>query len=385
MKPKRQLFSGFVAITLAAPAFGETIYSNLQDIAIPTDFTGVTLNLEGGTINPFFGGVGVANNDLLQPVRSGSGQLDTILNLSIGSVIDAGDVYATGYGGSQTHLGTTFTAGQEGIIGFQLNGTDYGWMRVVFTGNEAGAVIKDWAYDDSGMPMVVGRVNQSAADAGTQLVTLSPGTGESFALGSLISDTGGNVNSVLKTGAGTTILTQSNTYTGTTSVSNGTLVVDGNISTSALTTVDSGATLAGSGTTGNLTVASGGTLAPGSGIDTLGVAGDLTLELGSISNFEIDTTGNISDLVVSSALLTFGGTLNVTNIGGTLLNGDTFNLFDWGSTSGAFSSVNLPGLDTGLTWDQSNLYVNGQIAVVPEPAAALLGGLGLLALLRRRR
>ena len=385
MKPNPRFISGCFALALTVPVTADTIYSNLLDTPIPTGFTGITLNINGGTINPFFGGVGVANNNLFQPVRTGTGNLDSLSNISIGSTINVANIFSTGAGGSQTHLGTTFTAGQEGNIGFRLNGTDYGWMRVVFTGNTSGAVIKDWAYDNSGQAIVVGRVNQSAASGGAQLVTLSPGTGESFALGSVISNTGGNTNSVLKTGAGTTTLTQSNSYTGTTSVSNGKLVVNGNISTSILTTVNSGGTLAGSGTIGNLSVLSGGTLSPGSGIDDLGVAGDMTLVDGSFSEFEINTSGDISDLVTASNLLTFGGTLNVTNIGGTLINGDTFNLFDWGSTSGSFSRVNLPGLDGGLSWDQSNLYVNGQITVVPEPAAALLGGLGMLALMRRRR
>ena len=385
MKPNPRFISGCFALALTVPVTADTIYSNLLDTPIPTGFTGITLNINGGTINPFFGGVGVANNNLFQPVRTGTGNLDSLSNISIGSTINVANIFSSGAGGSQTHLGTTFTAGQEGNIGFRLNGSDYGWMRVVFTGNTSGAVIKDWAYDNSGQAIVVGRVNQSAASGGAQLVTLSPGTGESFALGSVISNTGGNTNSVLKTGAGTTTLTQSNSYTGTTSVSNGKLVVNGNISTSILTTVNSGGTLAGSGTIGNLSVLSGGTLSPGSGIDDLGVAGDMTLVDGSFSEFEINTSGDISDLVTASNLLTFGGTLNVTNIGGTLIDGDTFNLFDWGSTSGSFSRVNLPGLDGGLSWDQSNLYVNGQITVVPEPAAALLGGLGMLALMRRRR
>ena len=83
--------------------------------------------------------------------------------------------------------------------------------------------------------------------------------------------------------------------------------------------------------------------------------------------------------------MTFGGTLNVNNVGGALVNGDTFDLFNWGSTSGTFSAVNLPGLDPGLTWDDTALYTTGTITVVPEPRAALLGGLGMLALLRRRR
>ena len=88
----------------------------------------------------------------------------------------------------------------------------------------------------------------------------------------------------------------------------------------------------------------------------------------------------------ATAAMAFGGTLSVTNIGAALANGDVFNLFDWGTTaSGMFSTVSLPGLTGDLTWDQSKLYTNGTISVVPEPDAALLGGLGVLMLLRRRR
>ncbi|MEI7909606.1 MAG: autotransporter-associated beta strand repeat-containing protein [Verrucomicrobiota bacterium] len=231
MKSHRPFLSIGIAVSLIAPAVGDTIYSNLLDTPISTDFTGVTLNIAGGSINPFFGGVAVANNNLLQPVRSSTGNLAAIANLSAGSVIDASAMFATGFGGSQTHLGTTFTAGQEGNIGFQLNGSNYGWLRVVFTNNTGGAVIKDWAYDNSGQPVVVGRVHQGAVATGTQLVTLSPGSGESFVLGSALANTGGNVNSLIKAGAGTVTLSQVSTYTGNTTVNAGTLIVAANSAT----------------------------------------------------------------------------------------------------------------------------------------------------------
>ena len=137
-------------LSLLLPAAADTVYSNFQNITIPTDFTGVTVSVAGGTINPFFGGVGVANNNLLQPLRVGTGNLDKLLNLSVGSTIDVSSLYlSAGSGGSVSHLGSTFTAGQEGYFGFKLNAADYGWMRVVFTGNTAGAVIEDWANDNS--------------------------------------------------------------------------------------------------------------------------------------------------------------------------------------------------------------------------------------------
>lgn len=189
-------------------------------------------------------------------------------------------------------------------------------------------------------------------------------------------------------GTGTTILNSTTGYTGATDVFGGNLIINGNTSTSLLTTVKTGATLGGTGTVGAVVVDSSGIFAPGdSGIESINVNGNLTLSSGSFSNFEISTAGDIADLAISSALLTFGGTLNVTRIGGALVAGDTFNLFDWSSATGTFSTVNLPSLDTGLEWDQSSLYSNGQISVaaIPEPSAALLGGLAVLALLRRRR
>jgi len=99
-------------------------------------------------------------------------------------------------------------------------------------------------------------------------------------------------------------------------------------------------------------------------------------------------------IMVYGTLILDGGALNVLYLGGfTAHAGNVFDLFDWGSLSGTFGEVHLPGLSSGLTWDLSRLYVDGSISVraltapVPEPEtyAMLLAGLGLVGWQLRRR
>lgn len=195
---------------------------------------------------------------------------------------------------------------------------------------------------------------------------------------------GSGTGALTKSGAGTLTISGSNSYTGATTVSAGILLINGSLSSSSAVTVNGG-TLGGSGgSVGSVTVNSGGTFAPGNSIGTLVIDGDLVLA--GTSNFEINAATNAADLAIVSANLLFGGALNVTNLAGTLSGGQSFELFQWGTTSGSFSSVSLPALSGGLSWDQSNLYSAGVIAVIPEPSAAtLLASLGSLLVLRRRR
>lgn len=192
--------------------------------------------------------------------------------------------------------------------------------------------------------------------------------------------------SVSKIGSGTLTMNGANEYTGPTNVTAGTLVVNGSLGNTT-TTIGSNGTLKGAGSIAGATSVLG-TLAPGNSIGTLGFGS--SLDLLGISNFEIDPTlglGLNADLADVTGALTYGGTLNVLYGGSSsnFANGMVFNLFDAGSFAGSFSSINLPDLTgTGLSW-QDNLLSNGTLVVVPEPRAALLGGLGMLALLRRRR
>jgi autotransporter-associated beta strand protein len=207
--------------------------------------------------------------------------------------------------------------------------------------------------------------------------------GNDVTVGTALNSTDG---SLTKEGTGTLTLTTGGSYNGATSVNGGTLVVNGNISTSAVT-VASGATLSGIGTVGSTTV--NGTFAPGNSIGTLEITG--TLSLNNIANFEINPTNGIgfnrsSDLANVSGAINYDGTLNVLygGLASDFTHGMVFNLFDGSGYFGSFDTLNLPSLTGDLSW-QNNLLTDGTLVVIPEPSAALLGGLGLLALLRRRR
>lgn len=205
----------------------------------------------------------------------------------------------------------------------------------------------------------------------------------------------GGIISVVKQDAGKWILTDTNGYTGTTDVTAGTLVVNGNISTSSLTTVSSGATLGGSGTVGALTVLDGGTLAPGNSPGTLNT-GTISLADTSALVFELNPTDftvgtNINDLISVTGNLTLDGILNVAATSGDFLAataGTTWRLFEYNGTltDNVVSFGSMPSLGGGLVWEIDTAIV-GQVnlVVIPEPGAALLGSFGLILLLRRRR
>lgn len=208
----------------------------------------------------------------------------------------------------------------------------------------------------------------------------------------------GATSGLTKTGAGTMILDATASHTGATTVSAGTLVINGNISTST-TTVQSGATLGGSGTVGSLIVLEGGTVAPGNSPGILNTgdydqAGTLSLELdgttaGTGGHDQINVTGNV----------TLSGLLTAT-VGYTPVNGDLlFILANDGedAINGTFSgiahlsTITLDGTDWQISYQADSTgetFTGGNdiaLMAVPEPGAALIGGLGMLLLLRRRR
>jgi hypothetical protein len=114
-----------------------------------------------------------------------------------------------------------------------------------------------------------------------------------------------------------------------------------------------------------------GTFAPGLSPTILSV-GNVALSPTSTLIMELGGTspGSGYDQILSSAALAFDGTLQVALINGfSPVAGQSFNLFDWLTTSDTFDSLQLPTL-AGLAWDTSQLYTTGVLSLA---AAGLLG------------
>jgi fibronectin-binding autotransporter adhesin len=218
-------------------------------------------------------------------------------------------------------------------------------------------------------------------------------------LNGVISESGGSFG-LTKTNVGSYALSAVNTYSGTTFVAQGKLILadSGSIANSKLVNIASGATfdasqrtdgtltltanqtLSGFGTvTGAVVAASGSTVAPGSSstIGTLTFASNVTLAGTNAMKLNHDLA--TSDQLSSSGIITLGGTLSLTNISGSLAAGDTFKLFNAppGNYSGAFTSIVPATPGAGLTWDTNNLVVNGTLSISGGPAGPSITGASL--------
>ena len=242
-----------------------------------------------------------------------------------------------------------------------LNTTGYGNCVVNLTTTNISA------YQTGGGAVAFGALSSPVFVAGTTPPKLTSGA---WTVGAKNTNTTftGNISgtSVTKVGTGTWTLTGSNYYTGPTTISGGTLMVNGdNAAASGNVTVANTATLAGTGGIGGATtVQSGGKLSPGNNaIGTLTFSGNLTFNSGSTAFIEINKTAATKDLADTGGTLTYGGTLQVTNLSGPLTNGDSFKIFDAAAYTGSFTTLSLPSLAANLTWSTSTLVSNGTISV----------------------
>jgi autotransporter-associated beta strand protein len=168
-----------------------------------------------------------------------------------------------------------------------------------------------------------------------------------------------------KTGVGTVVLGGANYYNGPTTVSAGRLQVEGEIYDTTDTKSAAGGTLCGSGILdGPVLIQSTGALSPGqAGLGTLTINNTLTLQGGSTTLFALNKGAHTNGLLSGMSSVTYGGTLAVSNISGTLAVGDAFKLFDASAYSGAFSAISPPIPGAGLAWSNS-LATDGTLRIV---------------------
>jgi T5SS/PEP-CTERM-associated repeat protein len=127
---------------------------------------------------------------------------------------------------------------------------------------------------------------------------------------------------------------------------------------------------------------------PGNSPGEVSFGGDLSLASAAVLLMELagDDSGSEFDHLNVTGALTAGGTLDLTLLDGFSPEaGQSFDLFDAATIDGQFATLDLPSLDSGLQWDEANLYSTGEITAVPEPGSLVLLGLTTIIALHSRQ
>jgi len=311
-----------------------------------------------------------------------------------GSFTKAGSGTVTLSGANTYSGGTTISAGS----------LQYGASNVLANAGaiavSGGGTLNIVSYDDT----VAAVTLTSGAITGTSGVL----TGSSYAVESgTISAILAGVGALTKTAAGTVTLSGANTYSGATTIDIGTLSVTGTIADSAVA-INSGGTLIGSGTVGDVVVASGGTFSPGLSPGTLN-SGAAVWESGGTYLWEINKATGLkgAPLGLGWDWLDITGGLSITATSGSKFNLDLStmevdasnfnNLQDYlwviatASTGITSFSADKFDIDSALFTNalgggafgisQSGNDINLTFTAVPEPSTYALFGIGLLGLL----
>ena len=325
------------------------------------------------TSNSFIGQVSVSAGTLLLP-RAGQQSGTTLSGSALLRIADSGSL---GTGGMTISCANNDTgrleltnniavlSGKALSLNARNSSTDA--IRNLSGTNTLGATISFgtgggnyWIQSDAGQLTLSGKITSAAT--GGRTLTLK---GAASGIVSGVIENGSATMNVAKSDAGTWTLAATNTYSGTTTVNAGALLVNGNIAGPGALTVKSGGTFGGAGRIlSPVTVQSGGTLAPGTGgAGALAISNTLTLDSGSVTLMQLGKSPKTNDAIVGLASVTYGGTLTVTALNGTLLPGDRFRLFAATNYSGGFAQLNLPPLPADLAWT-NQLAMDGSVAIV---------------------
>ena len=250
--------------------------------------------------------------------------------LTIASSSTAGGVVR--FGSSNTYLGDT-TINSGAIL--RMNA-----VNAMPSGSGKGNVTATGTLDLNGnSTQLNGLSGNGIVDGTSGTPTLTVGNNDTTStFAGVIQNTGGSL-ALTKTGTGVLTLSGANPYTGATTISAGTLVVNGELTASSSVNVTtSGATLKGTGTMSSpVTVAVGANLSPGNPTGLLTVSGNTTINgtlaitVDGTTNGVLAVSGNLDISGASSALLVSGSSVNQACI-----------IATYGSLTGTFSTNSLP-------------------------------------------
>ena len=289
--------------------------------------------------------------------------------------------------GDNSNSITTYVMNQ--YQGNNMNFTNHGGYKTLLQFTNAANVLTASTASSGGRRLFNNSTNllvqfDGTIDIGGTVSDISVIGGEGdFILNGSLLNTGIGVRGLRKDGTGKATMQAANTYNGDTTITGGTLIVNGSLQ-SPLTTVSAGATLGGSGSLQGVLL-NGGTISAGNSagllsMDTLNASnGNFIFEIGSPN-----TRGVTYDAINVTSLLTLGA--NTAFTFETLNNyvyadGNTYDLFDWGSAD--MSSFNVSVLEAALpslastpdlSWNVSQFTLDGTVSVssVPEPSTGSL-------------
>jgi outer membrane autotransporter protein len=271
------------------------------------------VTMAAGSTLAFSGDHTIANNFSLTGDPTffvDTGNTDTISGLisDTSPGPDAGVVEKTGTGtlilsGANTYSGGTIVSAGTLMAG---STTAFGSGRV--------SVASGATLDINGFDVSIGSLSDVSGSGGivtngdSSIATLTAGSDNTSTTFSGVIQDGTDRTALAKVGSGTLTLTNTNTYTGPTTVNAGTLSVNGSIVLSSGLTVNSGGTVGGTGTLPSTTIASGGALAPGNSIGTITVNGNLTFNAGS--TYAVQVSPSAADHTDVTGTAALAGTVN---------------------------------------------------------------------------
>jgi len=399
----RQVGSGTLTITGANSYSGETsLEAGTTVITNQGGFGTGLVNLRGdSTLELDADGMTIANDFFVRnPLdvrtlrldRSGTNSAAITGGFTINEITQGDFVLDVGADDTLNLTGNLETTGGGGA-GIRKTGS--GSLIITGTNNYLGVTDIDAGTLQIGDG---GTTGTFGADAVENAATLVFDRTDSFTVSNQISGSG----TLTQQGTGTLTLDGNNTYTGTTTVADGTLALSSStlnstIGSSSTILVESGAeldvtgitasggfevgngqTLGGTGTvTGDTTIASGGTLSPGNSTGTETFSGDVTFDSGSTWLVELvqDVNGDADQIVVGGQLnIDPNATLDL-QASGAFTQGNSYTIASYGTWNGGTfsgfaddSTFSLGGGHLQIDYDNGSAIT---LQAVPEPEAFL--------------